>query len=62
MRDNREQICKAIKELPIHKKLKAVALNYHLMEKKKLDIALDREIKALQKKYEMLAKPLYIKV
>jgi hypothetical protein len=52
----------AIKDLPLNKKVKAVALNYHLMERKRLDLELEREMKNLQKKYEKLANPLYIKV
>lgn len=36
--ENSEEIKKAIKELPLKEKLKAVALNYYLNEKKRLDL------------------------
>lgn len=59
--DNSEEIKQRIKKLPLKEKLKAVALNYYLTEKKKLDIELEKEMKALQKKYDKLASQLYHK-
>jgi len=53
--DNSEEIKQKIKKLPLKEKLKAVALNFYLSEKKKLDIELEKEMKNLQKKYDKLA-------
>ncbi len=43
-------------------KLRAVALNGYLKQKKKFDEDLEKEIRALNQKYEKLAMPLYEKV
>lgn len=59
--DNSEEIKQKIKKLPLKEKLKAVALNYYLSEKKKLDMELEKEMKNLQKKYDKLASQLYHK-
>jgi hypothetical protein len=54
-----EDIKKGIKELPtLGDKLRAVALNTLLSEKKKFDSELEKEIKALNLKYEKLTAPL----
>lgn len=58
-----EEIQKNIKALPDLKlKLKAVALNGLLLQKKKFDQELEKEIRALNQKYEKMALPLYEKV
>lgn len=57
--DNSEDIKNKIKKLPLKDKLKAVALNFYLTEKKKLDLELEKEMKNLQKKYDKLAAVLY---
>jgi hypothetical protein len=54
-----EAIQKSIKELPLRDKLKSVALHHYLEMKKKMDIELEEEIRALKKKYEKQAQPLY---
>ena len=58
-----EEVEKHIKELPDLKiKLRAIALNGLLKQKKKFDEDLEKEIRALNQKYEKMAMPLYEKV
>lgn len=58
-----KEIQKNIKEIPDLKlKYRAIALNSVLNQKKKLDEELEKEIRALNQKYEKLALPLYEKV
>ncbi|KAM3138143.1 hypothetical protein pb186bvf_009816 [Paramecium bursaria] len=56
-----EEIKKRIKGLELKVKLKAIALNVYLMEKKSLDTKLEREMKKLQKQYDKQAAELYQK-
>jgi nucleosome assembly protein 1-like 1 len=46
-KDNREEVIKKIKELPAKERVKAVALNYWLEKKKKLDDELEAKIQSL---------------
>jgi hypothetical protein len=57
-----EEIQKNIKEIPDLKlRLRAVALNGFLLQKKKFDQELEKEIRILNQKFEMMALPLYEK-
>lgn len=46
--DNKEEVIKRIKELPPKDRVKAVALNHHLEDKKKLDVCLEYKIDEFQ--------------
>ncbi|KAM3138142.1 hypothetical protein pb186bvf_009815 [Paramecium bursaria] len=61
VQDNPDEIKNKIKKLPLKEKLKAVALNYYLMRKKALDSQLERDMRALQKRFDNEASVLYKK-
>ena len=46
--DNKEEVVKRIKELTPKDRIKAIALNFHLEEKKKLDVCLEYKIEEFQ--------------
>jgi len=48
----KQEIATNIKALTLKDKIKAVALNYYLEEKKKYDEQLEKEIRELNAKYE----------
>lgn len=56
-----QQIEDSIKELPLGEKIRAVAINSHLAEKKALDEELQKKIQALTFEYEQKSMPIYAK-
>lgn len=56
-----QQIEDSIKELPLGEKIRAVAINSHLAEKKALDEELQKKIQALTLEYEQKSIPIYAK-
>ncbi|EGR32850.1 nucleosome assembly protein, putative [Ichthyophthirius multifiliis] len=56
-----EQIEEALKELPLGEKVRAVAINAHLQEKKTLDAELQKKLQQLKFEYEQLSKPIYVR-
>jgi DnaJ-class molecular chaperone len=58
--ETRKEIINKIKELDsVDNKFRSIALNHHLEKKKALDSEMEKEMKALTLKYEILSKPIY---
>lgn len=60
--DIEQAIEEAIKELPVAQKIRAVAINTYLKEKKALDEELEKKIAEINHEFELKSLPLYAAV